>query len=87
MFSSHLVSSRFVFLQEVRRSGGGRKRVRRSSDWWKHAQADAEKLKRSAAVECLMSASEQVGFSLVFFFPWEMKFNLVISKCHNKYLF
>jgi hypothetical protein len=45
--------------KEVRRSGGGRKRVRRSSDWWKHAQADAEKLKRSAAVECLMSASEQ----------------------------
>jgi hypothetical protein len=67
MFSSHLVSSRFVFLQEVRRSGGGRKRVRRSSDWWKHAQADAEKLKRSAAVECLMSASEQVGFSFFFF--------------------
>ncbi|XP_044258861.1 uncharacterized protein LOC123007557 [Tribolium madens] len=47
--------------KEVRRPiGGNRKRFRRSSsDWWKNAQADAEKLKRSAAIECLMSASEQ----------------------------
>lgn len=45
--------------KEVKRSSGGRKRFRRSSDWWRHAQADAEQIKRSAAVECLMSASDQ----------------------------
>ncbi|KAJ8952873.1 hypothetical protein NQ318_006489 [Aromia moschata] len=45
--------------KEVRRSSGDRKRFRRSSDWWRHAQADAEQIKRSAAVECLMSASDQ----------------------------
>lgn len=32
---------------------------RSSSDWWRHAHADAERIKRSAAVECLLSASEQ----------------------------
>ncbi|KRT84087.1 hypothetical protein AMK59_657 [Oryctes borbonicus] len=45
--------------KEVRRSGGGRKRLRRSSGWWGHDLADADRLKRSAAVECLMSASDQ----------------------------
>ncbi|KAJ8981773.1 hypothetical protein NQ317_002367 [Molorchus minor] len=45
--------------KEVKRSSGGRKRVRNSSEWWRHAQADAEQIKRSAAVECLMSASDQ----------------------------
>ncbi|CAG9772609.1 unnamed protein product [Ceutorhynchus assimilis] len=35
------------------------KRSRRTDTWWRHAQADAEQIKRSAAVQCLMSAAEQ----------------------------
>ncbi|XP_074039030.1 uncharacterized protein isoform X2 [Leptinotarsa decemlineata] len=46
--------------KEVGKSNGGRKRSRKSSsDWWRYAQADAEQIKRSAAVECLLSASDQ----------------------------
>ncbi|XP_050508438.1 uncharacterized protein LOC114341448 isoform X1 [Diabrotica virgifera virgifera] len=32
---------------------------RSSSDWWRHVHADAEQIKRSAAIKCLLSASEQ----------------------------
>ncbi|XP_017783693.1 PREDICTED: uncharacterized protein LOC108567598 [Nicrophorus vespilloides] len=42
--------------KDLRRSGGGRKRFCRSTDY---AHADADQLKRSAAVECLKSASDQ----------------------------
>ncbi|XP_071055743.1 uncharacterized protein [Onthophagus taurus] len=45
--------------KEVRRSSSGRKRFRRSSGWYTLNLSDAEKLKRSAAVQCLMSASDQ----------------------------
>ncbi|KAB0800769.1 hypothetical protein PPYR_06508 [Photinus pyralis] len=41
--------------QEVRRSGSGRKRFRCFSEWREYA----ERLKRSAAIECLMSAADQ----------------------------
>ncbi|KAF5269358.1 hypothetical protein FQA39_LY08750 [Lamprigera yunnana] len=46
-------------IKEVRRSGSGRKRFRCFSEWREYAQTDAEQLKRSAAIECLMSASDQ----------------------------
>ncbi|KAK4882746.1 hypothetical protein RN001_006065 [Aquatica leii] len=45
--------------KEVRRSGSGRKRFRCFSEWREYAQTDVEQLKRSAAIECLMSASDQ----------------------------
>ncbi|XP_065157742.1 uncharacterized protein [Atheta coriaria] len=45
--------------KEVRRAGGGRKRLCRSSDYSHWGHADADRLKRSAAVECLKSASDQ----------------------------
>lgn len=44
----------------MRKSGAGRKRLRQSNGWWGYEEADADKLKRTAAVECLMSASDQV---------------------------
>ncbi|CAH2004226.1 unnamed protein product [Acanthoscelides obtectus] len=47
-------------LRKEVRGASNRKRCRKvSADWWRLSQADAEQLKRSAAVECLMSASDQ----------------------------
>nr|CAH7717085.1 unnamed protein product [Callosobruchus chinensis] len=47
-------------LKKEVKGSSGRKRCRKTSaDWWRLSQADAEQLKRSAAVECLMSASDQ----------------------------
>lgn len=50
----------------MKRSGGGRKRVRRSTELWTNGKLDADQLKRSAAVECLMSAADQVIKRLFF---------------------
>lgn len=58
----------------MKKFGGSRKRFRSSSDWWQYIQTEAEKLKRSAAVECLMSASEQVNEQL-FYFIMEMVYD------------
>ncbi|XP_057662395.1 uncharacterized protein LOC130897516 [Diorhabda carinulata] len=46
--------------KEVRKFNRGYTGSHRSSaDWWRHAHVEAERIKRSAAVECLLSASEQ----------------------------
>ncbi|XP_030756780.1 uncharacterized protein LOC115882703 isoform X1 [Sitophilus oryzae] len=49
----------FAFHPIKKEEGRGHKRVRRSGSWWRHANEDPEQIKRSAAVECLMSAADQ----------------------------
>ncbi|XP_076257964.1 uncharacterized protein LOC143195017 isoform X1 [Rhynchophorus ferrugineus] len=41
------------------RNVAGHRRVRRAAHWWRNARLDPEQVKRSAAVECLMSAADQ----------------------------
>lgn len=56
-----MLNYRFVSFQELRKSGAARKRLRRSQEFWVCDHTDAEQLKRTAAVECLKSASDQVS--------------------------
>lgn len=61
-------------MQEVGRRG--RKRGRNREEYWD--VWDCEQLKRSAAVECLMSASDQVSLSICVLICF---FHLAIPTC------
>lgn len=56
----------FLIIKDLKKFGGGRKRFQYSSAY---VRADAERLKRLAAIECLISASDQVAFKFLEIFP------------------